>query len=87
MNQNTCCQCQSNSRLTNLYGFNFCQLCEAKLKLHSDKTILKNSQLPDESEFLSYEEELVERLAKLERDYIKAKVKLTHILERLSELT
>lgn len=55
--------------------------------MHSDKTILKNADVYATSKSISYEEEVVERLQKMDRDFIKAKVKLMHILERLGELT
>ena len=85
--QKSCSQCGAQSKLSNLYGFVFCVRCESKLGLHSDKTILKNADGYATSKPVSYEEEVVERLQKMDRDFIKAKVKLMHILERLGELT
>jgi|GEM_PF-1258016 len=85
--QKSCSQCGSESKLTNLYGFVFCARCESKLGLHSDKTILKNADAYTTSKEISYEEEVVERLQKMEKSFVKAKVKLMHILERLGELT
>jgi hypothetical protein len=81
-----CCQCSRSSNTANIYGYVFCDRCTAKLGLHSDKTILKNSDKYD-GDHASYEEEVVHRIEAMEKSYIKTKIKLMHILERLAELT
>jgi hypothetical protein len=85
MTQNICCQCGAHGQ-TNLYGYIFCDRCESKLGLHSDATILKNAESYQQSKPISYEDEVVRRLQIMEKDFAKRKVKLLHILERLSEL-
>ncbi len=87
MNERICCQCESHAKLVNRYGYLFCSRCESSLALHSDKTILKNAQSYQESKPTSYEDEVVRRLEKMDRDFARTKVKLLHILERLAELT
>ena len=86
MKQKSCCQCEAHDQIANLYGYYFCDRCQSKLGLHSDKTILKNAALYDQSKPISYEDEVVNRLQFMEQDFVKRKVKLLHILERLSEL-
>ena len=86
MNGKTCSQCESERQLENLYGFYFCRRCLKKLALHSDKTILKNADQFDQNKPISYEEEVTHRLQQMDKNYIKTKVKLMHILERLVEL-
>lgn len=86
MNQNECCQCEARGRLSNLYGYYFCDGCLSKLGLHSDKTILQNADKYEQSKTIVYHDEVIRRLQLMERDFAKKKVKLLHILERLSEL-
>ena len=86
MKQKVCCQCEAGDRLVSLYGYTFCERCEAKLGLHSDKTILKNADAFDRSKPISYEAEVVNRLQAMEKNFAKTRVKLLHILERLAEL-
>ena len=86
MKQKSCCQCEAHDQITNLYGHDFCDRCKSKLGLHSDKTILKNAESYDQSKPISYEDEVVRRLQIMEKDVVKQKVKLLHILERLCEL-
>ena len=83
---NRCCQCGDARKLKNLYGYKFCSACESKLGLHQDKTILKNAERFAATKDHSYEQEVVQRLQTMERDFATTKVKLMHILERLNEL-
>jgi len=86
MKQKVCCQCEAHGQMSNLYGYSFCDRCQSKLGLHSDKTILRNADSYDQSNPISYEEEVVHRLQIMEKDFVKKRVKLLHILERLGEL-
>lgn len=81
-----CSQCDSRRKLTNLFGYYFCDRCQSKLGLHADKTILKNAQARS-SNGSSYADEIVQRLEEMEKKFVQAKVKLLHIVERLDELT
>ena len=87
MSEPACCQCESRTRLQNLYGYCFCDSCQASLGLHSDKTILKNASKWSQTKSTSYEDEVTDRLLRLEKDFARTKVKLFHILARLGELT
>ena len=87
MNRAVCCQCEAQAQLTQLHGYSFCATCLSKLALHADRTILKNAAKYQDSRNGSYEDEVVSRLQKMDKDFAKNRVKLLHILERLSELT
>ncbi len=87
---NQCFQCgeTEESLLNNMFGYTICDPCKTKLGLFQDKTIKKYVSLFDKSkeadpDHLSYEGEVDFRLAYLEKDYIKKKIKLLHIKERL----
>jgi len=86
MNSTTCCQCDARGDMVELFGYYFCGPCESKLGLHSDKTILKNVASCKLPEPLTYEDEVTGRLDAMESNFIKGKVKLLHILERLNVL-
>jgi hypothetical protein len=86
MQNEVCCQCEDRCTTVERYGFLFCGECESKLGLHSDKTILKNAKSCGLPEPFTYEDEVTDRLQTMEKDFIKKKVKLLHILDRLREL-
>ena len=87
MKQKVCCQCEARGQMANLYGYYFCVRCQSKLALHSDTTILKNAKSYDQSKPIPYEDEVVHRLQVMEMEFVKNRVKLLHILERLGNLT
>ena len=70
-----------------MFGFPFCQSCRAKLGLLSDKTIAKHIQRYKTEKEHSYEDEVARRLASIDKNVALQKVKLLHILERITELT
>jgi hypothetical protein len=72
MKEQVCCQCEARSKVTNLYGYSFCVLCESKLGLHTDKTILRNAESHDQSKPISYEDEVPHRLQTMEKDFVKS---------------
>jgi len=79
------------NRHTDLYGFNVCGRCKPKLGLLKDQTIKKHissfekakKEFPDNP---SFEQEISDRLIILDRDYIRKKIKLLHIQERLKQI-
>ena len=87
MVEQVCCQCERRGPVKNFYGYNFCVRCEAKFGLHTDKTIRKNAESYARSESIAYEDEVVQRLQAMEKNFVQTKVKLLHILERLGEMT
>ena len=86
MKDRVCFQCEIPGKTSNLYGYEICDRCQSSLRLHADKTILKNAE-SYRGKLDSYEEEVVHRLESMEKNFAKTKIKLLHILERLTELT
>ncbi len=65
-----------------MYGYAICDSCKPKLKLLSDKTILRHySKNPEK-----FSKEIQRRLDYLEKDHIMKKIKLLHVQERLKRL-
>ncbi len=71
---------------TDLYGYTICDSCKKKLKLSKDETIKKHIALYDLKKDHSYQDEIKNRLVLIENDYIKKKIKLLHIQERLKHI-
>jgi len=67
------------------YGYVICQGCRSKLGLFTDKTIERQA-----SEYAggkkAYEEEIRRRLEFIETDYVKKKIKLMHVMDRLKAI-
>ncbi len=80
-----CSQCGSKEKLEVLYGYPFCQPCKIKLGLFTDNTIKRHFKTYLESN-KSYEADIKHRLEFIEHDFIKKKVKLLHILDRLNDV-
>ena len=68
------------------YGYPVCQECINDLGLLSDKTIAKHIELYNSTKKHSYSAEIKNRLDFIEKDCIKKKIKLNHILDRLQDL-
>jgi len=72
---------------TDVYGYTICDSCKSQLKLFSDDTIRRHISLyKKQKKTRSYIEEIRYRLDFLEKDYIKKRLKLLHILERLKHI-
>jgi len=72
-----------------LFGYTLCLDCRANLKLFTDKTIERHALQFKEAkrqdpEHLTYEEEMRYRLDFIHKDYISKRIKLLHILSKLS---
>ena len=65
---------------TEFFGFTICDSCKKDLKLFTNKTIKKHSKTFTKS---GYEKDVKGKLALLENVYIKQKIKLLDILEKL----
>ena len=78
-----CFQCGRPGK--DLCGFTICDSCKSRLSLFTDETIKKHIALYT-AKGRSYEAEIARRLDFIEKDYIKKKIKLLHIQERLKEL-
>lgn len=79
----TCYNCESRKDLTILFEYPICNSCLKGLYLHSDATITRNNAKYQKAG-KSYQKEVVYRLNQMEKDYISKRIKLLHILERLS---
>jgi DNA-directed RNA polymerase subunit RPC12/RpoP len=76
-----CVICKKNTTNTFLYDYPICSACESQIALMADETIKKHfSHNP------SFENEAKFKLDYLEKDYIRKKIKLLHILDRLKYL-
>ena len=72
---------------TDLFGYIICDSCKTKLGLFTDGTIQKHIALYEKSnKKRSYAEEIRYRLEFVEKDYIKKRIKLHHIQERLNQI-
>jgi hypothetical protein len=79
-----CFQCGKQG--ADMYGYTICDSCKSKLGLFTDETIKKHITLYNFSKNQSYENEILDRLSFIDKDYIKKKIKLLHILERLKNI-
>lgn len=77
----SCDLCGTKSDLEDLYDYTICNSCKSDLRLFADKSIkrfmTKNKDL---------EKEMKGRLEFLDKDYIKKRIKLLHVLERMAQL-
>ncbi len=69
------------------FGYPICDACKSKLGLFTDNTIrnhiLKYSM--DKEKQHSYAAEIALRIKLLDKDYIKKRIKLLHITDRLQQ--
>jgi len=69
------------------YGYSICDVCKADIRLYTDNTIQRQrSNFKKSSRASTYEDDMQYRLQFIERDYIKKKIKLMHILDRLGSM-
>ncbi len=81
----TCFQC--GERGSKFLGYVVCDACKSKLGLFGDDTIKKHiARYRNAAKNHDYEDEVNERLQLLEIDYIKKRLKLLHIQERIQQL-
>jgi len=67
------------------YEITICTACEQDLKLFTDETIARqNAEYKPSEKYAAYPDEIADRLVFLEKDYLKKKIKLLHVLERLN---
>jgi hypothetical protein len=66
------------------YKITICPACEKDLRLFSDETIARQrAEYQSSEKYAAYDDEIADRLVFLEKDYLKKKIKLLHVLERL----
>lgn len=69
------------------YEITICPACEQDLRLFTDETIVRQkAEYKPSEEYATYNDEIADRLVFLEKDYLKKKMKLLHVLERLEYL-
>ncbi len=84
-NPEPCFQCGQPG--AELFGYPICETCKAQLGLFTDATIQKHIagyQQPGRER--TYEQEIQYRLEFMEKDYIKKRIKLLYIQERVRDL-
>ena len=70
-----------------LYGIPICNSCKSDLRLFTDDTIIRQErEYKGSDKYASYQDEVSDRLKLLEMDYLKKRIKLLHILDRLDNL-
>ena len=82
----TCFHCEGSSGrdVKDICGYPVCEACIPKLGLYKDATIRQHKKQYDSNpETLNYREEIEYRLRVMEQDYIKTRIKLLYVLERL----
>ena len=87
----SCFNCKNPKELTSLYGYDVCHGCESTLGLLKDATIRKHissyakmqESVPENP---SYQQEVDYRVNFMEQNYIKKRIKLLHIQERLKNI-
>ncbi len=81
-----CFNCGLNTDIQK-FGIAICSICEAELRLFTDDTIIRqNKEYKSSDKYASYPEEVSDRLILLEKDYLKKRIKLFHILERIDSI-
>ena len=85
------CEETDKDKLSELHGFSVCKGCESVLGLLKDETIKRHIETYDKAKKKSpnkatFEQEIRNRLEFLYKDYVKKKIKLLHIIERLEHL-
>ena len=69
------------------YEITICAACEQDLRLFTDETIARQkAEYKTSEKYATYNDEIADRLVFLEKDYLKKKIKLLHVLERLEHL-
>lgn len=62
-----------------MYGYIICDSCKTALRLYKKNTIEKYYS----SDPARFEQDIQDRLIKVEKDYIKKRIKLLHVQEQL----
>ena len=81
---NKCVLCDEEGK--EFYGYTICDSCILGLRLFKDETIKKYRDSYDCKNGPAYESEIDYRLDYLEKDYIKKRIKLLHINDRLKHI-
>lgn len=82
----TCFSCESDQGISIMFGYPICEKCESKMGLFKDNTIKRQAADYRKNKKRTYEEEIDYRLDFIEKDYIRKKIKLLYIQERLKHI-
>ena len=83
--KDACFQCGNQGQ--SFYGYTICDSCKTNLRLFTDKKIKQYITLFDTSaKKQPYKDEIKYKLDFIEKDYIKKKIILSHILDRIEQL-
>lgn len=67
-----------------LYGVAICKSCVTDLRLFTDDTIARqDAEYRPSEKYNSLKAEVIDRLVIMEKDYLKKRLKLLHMLDRL----
>ncbi len=67
-----------------LYGITVCKTCESDLRLYNDATIARQeTEYKASARYDSLKAEVADRLIIMEKDYIKKRIRLLHMLHKL----
>lgn len=70
-----------------MFGYSICESCKSNLGLFTDETIARHiADFKEETGKLSYQDEIERRIEFIEKDFIKKKLKLQYILEKIKEI-
>lgn len=69
-----------------LYGYVICSNCKEDMRLYTDKTIGKHVVEYQANGGQSYAKDVAHHLDILDKDYVKKKIKLLHIQDRLRHM-
>lgn len=80
----TCILCEQEAPLALLFGYQVCASCKSEIRLFQDATIERHRKARASDPLKpTYEEEVRSRLVFIEKEYIRKRIKLMHILDRL----
>lgn len=80
MKKDKCFNCEN--RGTDFLGYTICDSCKKGLRLFTEKTVAK---YVNKYSKLTYENDIKDRLVSMENVYIKQRIKLLDILEKISK--
>ena len=82
----TCFRCEKDCADLEMYGYFVCQQCKSKLGLFRDETIKKYVLSDKFGSKASFVKEIQRRLDFVDKDYIRKRIKLLHVQERLKKI-
>jgi hypothetical protein len=79
-----CSLCDSTTGIEKLYGYNICGLCKSKIRLFSKDSVKRfKTNYKKKPGRPTIEDDIKYRLDYIEKDFIKKKIKLMDMLDKL----